>query len=166
MKLHQCAITQKFFTGLDEAGMWLGMLSLRVLLGWEFFESGLEKFNGSNWFVDIQDRFPFPFNVVPPEISWQMSVWFELLGGIALVLGIGTRFFAASLSVLTLVAIASVHWPEMWSSFGELLMGYMITDNGFGNYKLPLIFLAMLLPLILIGPGRLSVDYLIRRRCA
>lgn len=166
MKFHQCAITQKVFTGLDEAGMWLGMLSLRVLLGWEFFESGLEKLNGSNWFVDIQDRFPFPFNVVPPEISWQMSVWFELLGGIALVLGIGTRFFAASLSVLTLVAIASVHWPEMWSNLGELLMGYMISDNGFGNYKLPLIFLGMLLPLILIGPGRLSVDYLIRRRYA
>jgi putative oxidoreductase len=38
----------------------------------DFFESGLEIFNGNNWFMDIQDRFPFPFSVVPPEISWQM----------------------------------------------------------------------------------------------
>ena len=50
----------------------LDLLSLRLLLVWDFFESGLEIFNGNNWFMDIQDRFPFPFSVVPPEISWQM----------------------------------------------------------------------------------------------
>jgi putative oxidoreductase len=152
------------FSSLDLLGLWLGMLSLRLLLGWDFFESGLEKFNGTNWFADIQDRFPFPFNLVPPEISWQMSTWFELLGGIALVIGLGTRFFSASLLVLSVVAIAAVHWPEMWSSYGELLMGYGFTDNGFGNFKLPMLFIGMLLPLILLGPGKLSIDHLLRRK--
>ncbi len=154
----------QIFSSLDLLGLWLGMLSLRLLLGWDFFESGLEKFNGTNWFADIQDRFPFPFNLVPPDISWQMSIWFELLGGIALVIGLGTRFFSASLLILTVVAIAAVHWPEMWSNFGELLMGYGFTDNGFGNFKLPVLFIGMLLPLILIGPGKLSVDHLLRRK--
>jgi putative oxidoreductase len=152
------------FSSLDLLGLWLGMLSLRLLLGWDFFESGLEKFNGSNWFADIQGRFPFPFNLVPPEISWQMSTWFELLGGVALVIGLGTRFFSASLLILSAVAIAAVHWPEMWSNYDELLMGYGFTDNGFGNFKLPVLFIGMLLPLILLGPGKLSIDHLLRRK--
>jgi putative oxidoreductase len=154
----------KTLAGIDWLGLWFAMLGLRLLLGWEFFESGLEKFRGANWFADIQDRFPFPFNVVPPDISWQMATWFELVGGVALVLGLGTRFFAVSLFVLTIVATASVHWPAEWATLAELAQGYAITDKGHGNFKLPVIFMAMLLPLILSGPGRLSLDALVRRR--
>lgn len=154
----------KFFGGIDWLGLWFAMLGLRLLLGWEFFESGLEKFRGENWFADIQDRFPYPFNVVPPDISWQMATWFELVGAVALVLGLGTRFFAVSLFVLTIVATASVHWPAEWATLAELAQGYAITDKGHGNFKLPVIFMAMLLPLILSGPGRLSLDALVKRR--
>ncbi|NJD26349.1 MAG: DoxX family protein [Betaproteobacteria bacterium] len=150
----------------DAAGLWVGLLSLRLVLGWEFFESGLEKFRGENWFLDIQDRFPFPFSLVPPEISWQMATWFELAGGIALVIGLATRFFSLSLFALTVVAILSVHWPAEWHTLGELLNGYVLTDQGFGNYKLATIFLATLLPLILLGPGRLSLDHALRWRLA
>lgn len=153
-------------SAIDLAGLWLGLLSLRLLLGWDFFESGLEKLHGQNWFADIQEKFPFPFSLVPPEISWQMATWFELLGGIALVIGLGTRFFAASLFVLTLVAIASVHWPESWGSYAELMQGYVFTDKGHGNFKLPVLFLGMLLPLLLLGPGRLSLDHWLRQRLA
>jgi putative oxidoreductase len=149
---------------IDLIGLWLAMLSLRFLLGWDFFESGLEKFHGENWFMDIQDKFPFPFNLVAPAISWQMATWFELLGGIALVIGLGTRFFSVSLFVLTIVAIASVHWPESWMSFSELMQGYGFTDKGFGNFKLPVLFLGMLIPLMLLGPGRLSIDHWLRRK--
>ena len=102
--------------GIDLLGLWLAMLSLRLLLGWDYFESGLEKLQGENWFMDIQERFPFPFNLAPPEISWQMATWFELLGGIALLIGLATRFFSVSLFILTIVAIVSVHWPESWST--------------------------------------------------
>ncbi|MEW6292513.1 MAG: DoxX family protein [Pseudomonadota bacterium] len=152
--------------GIDLIGLWIGLLGLRLILGWEYFESGLEKFRGENWFADIQDRFPYPFNIVSPEISWQMATWFELVGGIALVIGLGTRFFGVSLFILTIVAIASVHWPADWATLGDLLKGYVITDQGQGNFKLPVIFMAMLLPLILAGPGRLSFDALIRRSIA
>lgn len=160
MKAH----AQRLFAGIDLIGLWLGLLSLRILLGWDFFESGLEKLHGENWFADIQDRFPFPFNLVPPEISWQMATWFELVGGIALLIGLGTRFFSLSLIVLTVVAIASVHWPESWATWGELMQGYVFTDNGQGNFKLPVLFIGMLLPLLLMGPGRLSLDAWLRQR--
>lgn len=149
---------------LDAAGAWLAPLGLRLILAWEYFEAGLEKFRGENWFADIRDQFPFPFSVVPPEISWQLATWFELAGGVALLIGLGTRFFSASLFILTVVAIAAVHWPADWHTLGELAQGYVLTDKGQGNYKLPLIFLVMLLPLILGGPGRLSLDAWIARR--
>jgi putative oxidoreductase len=151
------------FSRLEVLGLWLGLVSLRLLLGWDFFESGLEKLHGENWFADVMEKLPFPFDVVPVSISWQLATWFELLGSVALVIGFGTRFFAASLAVLTLVAIASVHWPDTWTTLGDLARGYVLTDKGYGNFKLPVLFLGMLLPLILLGPGRLSLDAAIRR---
>jgi putative oxidoreductase len=149
---------------LDDLGQWAALLGLRALLAWEFFESGREKYVGHNWFADIQDQFPFPLDLVSPEISWQLATWIELVGGVALLLGLATRFFGVALAVLTVVAIAAVHWPAEWAGFGELWLGYAITDDGHGNFKLPLLFLAMLMPLILLGPGRLSMDAWIRRR--
>lgn len=141
-------------------------LALRLLLAWEFGESGYEKWIGDNWFTEVD--FPFPFNLLPASISWQISTWFELIGAAALVLGLATRFFAISLMVLTVVAIAAVHWPEHWSTLFELLRGYRIVDetgDGFGNYKLPLMYLVIFLPLLFGGAGKFSLDYFIANRC-
>lgn len=148
---------------LDAVGEWLAPLGLRLLLAWEFFESGREKLYGQNWFGDIQAQFPLPFRYVPAELSWGLATWFELLGGLALLVGLGTRFVAYSLFVLTIVATAAVHWPQDWMNLSQLAHGYAISDMGHGNYKLPVIFLVMLLPLILGGGGRLSFDVLLGR---
>lgn len=149
---------------LEGLGAWVGLLGLRLILGWEFYEAGVMKKNGENWFGSIRDSFPFPFNAVPVELSWWLATWFEILGGIGLVLGLFTRFWAISLIILTIVATAAVHWPDSYASLGELLRGYAITDKGFGNYKLPVIFLTMLLPLLCFGPGKASLDHLLRTR--
>jgi putative oxidoreductase len=135
--------------GLEFFGGWLPQLALRFLLAYELWTSGVEKLNGSNWFADIQEQFPFPLNHVPVEISWQIATWFELIGPVALVLGLATRFFALSLASLTLVAIVSVHAG----------LGYNVCDQG---WKLPFIYLVMFLPLIFSGPGKLSLDHWIR----
>jgi putative oxidoreductase len=148
---------------LDQLGLWIGLLSLRLLLTWEFGEAGVEKLRGSNWFADIQDQFPWPFRLIPADINWALATGFEVVGAVALLIGLGTRFFSASLIVLTVVAMLSVHWPESWSSLGELLKGYALTNEGFGNYKLPVIYIAVLLPLVFMGPGRLSLDALFQR---
>lgn len=148
---------------LDTSGEWIGLLLLRVLVGWEFLEAGLNKLHGDNWFADIQSQFPFPFSVVPPEISWQMATWFEILGGVGLMIGLATRFFSVSLIILTIVAIASVHWPAEWHTLAELAQGYVLTDDGHGNFKLPLILLVMLTPFVFMGPGKLSFDGFLRR---
>jgi putative oxidoreductase len=149
---------------LDGVGDWLAPLGLRLILAWEFWEAGIEKYRGENWFGSIQSDFPFPFNLVPPDLSWTMATWFELGGAVALLLGLGTRFFAFNLLVLTMVATASVHWPMDWQTLKDLAMGYAISDKGFGNFKLPLIFAVMLLPLVLRGAGRFSLDAVIAAR--
>ncbi len=136
---------------LDGAGAWFGLLAIRLLLAYEFGVAGLEKLRGDNWFADIQDAFPFPFSVIPVDISWFLATWSELIGAAALVIGLGTRYWAASLIILDIVAWVSVHGGN----------GYNVCDNG---YKLPLMYLAMLIPLVLSGPGKLSIDHWIRQR--
>ncbi|WP_166217160.1 DoxX family protein [Pseudomonas atagonensis] len=150
---------------LDRAGLWLAPLTLRLFIAWEFFESGLEKFNGQNWFEDIQDRFPFPFDHLPATLNWELSMWAELICAVAILLGFATRFSAISLIVVTVVATAAVHWPADWSTLGELAQGYVITNKGFGNFKLPAIYLVALLPLVFAGAGKLSVDAWLARLC-
>jgi len=148
---------------LRGVGQTLPPLILRLIMGWEFWQSGLEKYTGENWFADIQSKFPFPFSVIPANISWGMATWFELGGAILLVVGLFSRFTAYSLLVLTFVATAAVHWPDMITMWSDLAKGYAITDSGHGNFKLPLLFVVMLLPIIFQGPGKVSVDYLLSR---
>lgn len=149
---------------LEPAGDWAALLPIRLLMAYEFGRAGFMKLNGNNWFANVQDNFPFPFNVVPVEISWFMATWAEILGGLCLVLGLFTRFWAFSLIVVTIVAIAGVHWPDDWNSLAELWKGYTVSDKGFGNYRIPLLFLAMLIPLVFRGGGKLSLDYVLDKK--
>ena len=149
---------------LSPAQDWVALLPIRLLIAYEFGNAGLMKFNGSNWFGRYQENFLFPFNHVPVEISWFLATWTEILGGLCLFVGLFTRFWAFSLIILSIVAISGVHWPDDWSSLAELWKGYAITNKGFGNYRVPLLFIAMLIPLVFTGAGKLSLDNLLARR--
>jgi len=140
-----------FIKFLESLGTYIPRLGLRLFLAYEFWLSGIEKYYGVNWFADIRSDFPFPFNLVAPEISWQLSIWFELIGAVLLVLGFATRFISISLVVLTIVAWAAVHAGN----------GYNVCDNG---YKLPLVYLIMFIPLFFNGAGKVSLDRIIWKR--
>jgi putative oxidoreductase len=149
---------------LDPAGDWVALMPIRLLMAYEFGKAGMMKFNGNNWFANVQENFLFPFNYVPVEISWFMATWVEILGGLGLFFGLFTRFWAFSLVIVSIVAISGVHWPDDWNSLAELWKGYAITDKGFGNYRVPLLFIAMLIPLVFQGPGKLSVDKVLAKK--
>lgn len=160
-------IYAKAVAHLNTIGNFIPPLLLRLILAVEFGTSGFEKFHGTNWFQEI--TFPFPFNLLPPDISWTIATYFEIFGAVALVVGFATRFFSISLLILTIVAIASVHWAAQISSLNDLIAGYRIIDeqgDGLGNYKLPLIYIIMFLPLIFSGAGKLSIDYWFSKKLA
>ncbi len=120
---------------LRASGEYLWPLVLRLIMFWEFWESGITKLNGENWFADIpwadwQKGFPWPFDLVPTDLSWLAATWGELVFAVMILLGLFTRFAAASLLVITVVATAAVHWPAEWGTLGELWKGYVITSEG------------------------------------
>jgi len=157
-------IWQRVVAILHPAGDWLALLPIRLLMAYEFGTAGMMKYNGNNWFANVQDNFPFPFNVIPVEISWFMSTWAELLGAFGLVIGLFTRFWAISLIIVSIVAIFAVHMPAEWNGLGELWDSYRVTRReGSGNFRIPLLFIAMLFPLIFTGAGKLSVDHMLSK---
>ena len=151
---------------LRAGGDYLGPLGLRLILFWEFWEAGISKYRGENWFAEIpwadwQKGFPWPFSALGPDLNWIAATAGELVFAILILLGLFTRFAAISLVVITGVATAAVHWPAQWGSFAQLWSGYVITADDAGNFKLPLLFLVMLLPLVFHGGGKISLDHLL-----
>ena len=89
-------------------------LALRLILGPVLIAAGWEKITGENWFGFQLDAFPFPFNVLPPDLSWFLASWTEFLGGILLLAGLGTRIVAIPLAVTMFVAAYAVHLDNGW----------------------------------------------------
>jgi len=156
---------------LDPVGTWVALLPIRLLMGYEFASAGMKKFGASDtlygdvpgWFAS--KGFPFPFSLFSAEFNWFIVTWVEIIGGIALFFGLFTRFWAFSLSIVTIVAILSTHWPAEWNSLAELWDGYRITaSDGSGNYRVPLMFLVMLVPLVFTNAGKLSLDNILARK--
>ncbi|MBT8060951.1 MAG: DoxX family protein [Gammaproteobacteria bacterium] len=151
---------------LRASGDYLWPLALRLIMFWEFWEAGTAKLRGSNWFADIpwadwQKGFPWPFSALSTDLNWLAATWGELILAVLILLGLFTRFAAVSLIVITGVATAAVHWPAQWGSLGQLWEGYVITAKDAGNFKLPLLFVVILLPLVFHGGGKISLDHLL-----
>lgn len=85
---------------------------LRLILAPVLIGAGWEKITGDNWFSP--ELLPFPFSVIPVELSWFLASWTEFVGGICILLGLATRIWAVPLAVTMLVAAGSVHWDNGW----------------------------------------------------
>ncbi len=150
---------------LKASGDYIWPLGLRLIMFWEFWEAGIGKYRGTNWFDDIpwadwQMGFPFPFSLIPNNINWFLATWGEMIFSLLLLFGLFTRFAAFSLLIITVVATVAVHWPAEWNTLGELWGGYVVTAKTAGNFKLPLLFVLMLMPLIFHGGGKISLDFM------
>ena len=118
-----CALPGKLSRWLDQNAYGFAPIFPRLLLAYEFGEAGFEKYNGENWFADLS--FPFPFNLLPADFNWTMATTLEIIAPVALILGLATRFFSLALLVLTVVAIAAVHWPSNgapWPNYGKAIV--------------------------------------------
>ena len=149
---------------LRSVGDFIWPTALRLIMFWEFWEAGVSKYQGKNWFdsipwADWQKGFPWPYSSLPNDLNWFLATWGELVLAVMILLGLFTRFTAFSLIIVTGVATAAVHWPADYNGLAGLWEGYVITAKEAGNFKLPLLFVIMLLPLVFHGGGKLSLDH-------
>ncbi|WLD94679.1 DoxX family protein [Alkalihalobacillus sp. AL-G] len=114
---------------------------LRVVLGITFFVHGLAKFQGGientvGWFGSIG---------LPGFLAYGVAL-LELVGGIALVVGLGTRIISGLLALLMAGAILKVKLP----------VGFI--GNGQAGYELDLAFLAMSVAIAINGSNLYALD--------
>jgi len=127
-----------------------GLLLLRLVIGLTLAAHGAQKVFG--WFggpgmtgwTGAMTRMR-----IRPAVPWAWtSALAELVGGLALALGLLFPFPSLAIAGSMLVAIALVHWPK----------GFWTTKGG---YEFNLSILAAVAALALIGPGSISMDALL-----
>jgi putative oxidoreductase len=123
----------------------IGALVLRVILGITFFIHGLAKFQGGientvGWFASIG---------LPGALAYAVAS-VELVGGILLIIGLGSRVVSAILAVLMIGATLKV----------KLAVGFL--GNGqMAGYELDLALLAMAVFIAINGSKMFSIDQVV-----
>jgi putative oxidoreductase len=133
------------------AMQFLAPLLTRIALGHAFFLTGRGKLANLEDFVGFMAARGIPF----PEANAAFVARLEYYGGIALVVGLLTRLFAAGLASTMLVALAGERqqFMESWGFGGDV-----------GPTDIPsFVFLLLLGWLVLFGPGPVSLDKLVSR---
>lgn len=123
----------------------------RILLGWIFVRSGYGKIFDISAYAAT-----FPARGLPPFLAY-ISVPVEFFGGVALMLGLATRYVVLVMVVFMLVATFSSH--RYWN-FTDVNIR-RIQD---GNFYKNMAMIGGFCFLFVCGSGRFSVDAFLRRR--
>lgn len=125
-----------------------GVLPLRLVVGLVFLMHGGQKL----FVFGLEGTVAFmsQLGVPAPSLAAMVLIAVEMLGGLALILGLFARWAALLLAVDMLVAILTVH----------LRGGFFLPDG----YEFVLTLLAANVTLALLGPGDASVDRVLETR--
>ena len=123
----------------------LALLGARLFVGQAFFLSGLTKLR--DWDTTLllfADEYQVP--LLSPEVAAVAGTAGELILPVLLVLGLGGRFAAAGLLMVNIVAVISLM---------EIAPAALQQHQFWGS---------LLLAVLLWGPGRWSIDHLLKSR--
>ena len=135
-------------------------LPLRLIVGYGFMEHGYAKLaRGSDSFTHILQALGMP---LPEVLAWA-TILIELLGGAAVLLGVGVPFASVPMAVVLLVAIFTVHLPYGFSSIKLQAVTAGAAHFGQPGYECDLLYLACLSALVMWGAGPLTVGAVFRR---
>lgn len=121
------------------------LLILRLFWGWQFMLTGRGKFLNFDRTVGFFSSLGIPF----PEINVFMAASTEFLGGVCLLLGLGSRIVNIPLIVTMCVAYITAHIEELMSIYSD--------PDKFLQAP-PFLFLFVSLVVLLFGAGRYSLD--------
>lgn len=119
-------------------------LVLRVVLGGLFVYHGFDKFDGG---IGMVEQMFDSWGVPAPGLAAPVTAIVEIVGGLALVVGLGTRVAASALGLVMVGALLFVK-TDLGIISGEPMPGA----------ELDLGLLAGLFAVMALGPGSLSVD--------
>jgi putative oxidoreductase len=131
--------------GLTDSLDWLAPLMVRIYFGYFWTETGWGKIHNLDAFTQRFIGWGIPY----PHFSAALSGYTEWTGGILIMLGLLTRLVSIPLMFNMLVAIVKVKVKEVTgiNDFAEM-------DEA--------LYIFILFWLMMAGPGRVSVDHLIR----
>jgi putative oxidoreductase len=137
------------------------MLPLRLVVGYGFMAHGYAKLaKGPEHFISILAVLGVP---APGLMGW-LTIGTELIGGLALLLGIFVIVASIPLGGILLVAALTVHLPYGFSSIKLQAVTTAGAQFGKPGYELDLLYLACLLTLVLGGSGPLALGPLLFRK--
>ncbi len=128
------------------------LLAVRLYWGWQFAQSGWGKLHH----LDRITEFFASLHIPLPWVSAPFVAGLEFVGGIALILGIGSRLFGLLLAGNMLVAYVTADREALFSVFSDPGKFY-IAD--------PFTFVFASAMVLVFGAGLFSVDALLARRC-
>ncbi len=164
------------------------LLGIRLLLAYAFYGPAMEKWNNMEatiaWFGNPDWGLGLPF----PELNAYMAASTEIVGVVLLILGIGTRLISIPMIFVMLMAYFTVHIDHGWLAIAssssdpgvaerlnmakEILKengnyswltekgSYVILQNG---AEFVVTYIVMLVSLMSFGPGKISVEGILRR---
>lgn len=138
-------------------------IPLRLIVGYGFLEHGYAKLlRGPDAFPQILAAMHMP---APHLLGW-MTIAVEMIGGLAVILGLFIPLASVPMIAVLLVAIFTVHLPNGFSS----IKLESVTSSGahFGQpgYETDLLYIAGLIALVIGGSGPWALDQIILRRKA
>jgi putative oxidoreductase len=121
------------------------LLAIRLYWGWQFFQTGLGKLTSIDKVIDFFTNLGIPF----PAFNAYLVGSLEVVGGVLLFLGLGSRIIALPLTFNMLVAYITADREALFSFFSDPGKFYAADPFTF--------FFASLLVLV-FGPGKISLD--------
>lgn len=134
---------------LSHPSAW-GTTLLRVAIGIIFTAHGAQKLFQMT--PSVLAGFFGQIGIPLPELNAYLVIAVELIGGLAMIAGLGTRIVAALFAAVMVVAIATVHGAQ----------GFFL-PNGF---EFNLVLLAGSIALLLQGAGAFAIDNVLALRTA
>src|SRR5690242_361632 len=139
-------------------------IPLRLIVGYGFMEHGFAKLaRGADAFPAILQELGVP---APHLMGW-LTIFVEIVGGLAVLLGAAVPLVSLPMAAVLLVAATTVHLPYGFSSIKLQAVTAAGAQFGPPGFETDLLYLACLTALVLGGSGPLSVDGLLlrHRRC-
>jgi putative oxidoreductase len=126
------------------------LLAVRLYWGWQFALSGWGKLHR----LGEMNAYFATLNLPAPAFTAAFTSGLEFVGGVLLIVGLGSRFIGLLLTGAMSVAYLTAQRPELLSLFSDPVKFYNAD---------PFTFLFAASLVLVFGPGQFSLDFVIGR---